>query len=59
MADPVGAEGPRRSKARGIWIALGALGVMLLCAAFLLLTGIIGEPETFIENILKAIAGSQ
>ena len=58
MADPVGAEKPKRSKARALWTALGALGVLLFCAAFLLLTGIIGEPETFIENILKALAGS-
>lgn len=38
-------------------IALGVLVLFLLAVVFLILTGIIAEPETVIENIVRALLG--
>ena len=50
---------PEARRSRGCWVAL-AVGVgVLLCGCsatvFLVLTGIIAEPETVIEAILRAL----
>lgn len=39
-------------------VALMVLGVALFLLVFLVLTGIIAEPETVIESIFRAITGS-
>jgi len=41
----------------GVAIAAGVLGFALLVVLFLVLTGIIAEPETVIESIVRALMG--
>lgn len=42
---------------RALGVTFAILGVALLFVVFLVLTGIIAEPETVIESIFRAIAG--
>ncbi len=53
---------PDESSATGGWrriamIVLVVLGVVAAILIFLVLTGIIAEPETVIEQIVRAITG--
>ena len=51
-----------RSKSRRRWVAVGVISLRVLvvvacCAVFLVLTGIIAEPETVIESIVRTFSG--
>ena len=41
----------------GIALMAGVLGFALLVVLFLVLTGIIAEPETVIESVIRALTG--
>jgi hypothetical protein len=51
-----------RGESRRRWVLAGAIAVGVLvvagcCVVFLVLTGIIAEPETVIESIIRALSG--
>ncbi|MDF1541880.1 MAG: hypothetical protein RQ731_09900 [Anaerosomatales bacterium] len=57
VAPPV--ESPSRTKRRTIALVLLAAAGLLACGVVtLVLTGIIAEPETVIEQILRSLTGS-
>ena len=57
-----GTPTPDAPRSRGCWIAVAVGAALLLCGwpatAFLVLTGVIAEPETVMEGILRTLIPS-